>query len=77
MSSLLLRELEEKEETYGRARFHLSKGVLCEVGHVRKFAYLEMVGPESPMEKVGRMIYGKEVQRNPRSESELRLSGSI
>lgn len=49
MSSLLLREL---EEAYGRARFQLSRGVLCEVDHVREFAYLEMLVPESPMERL-------------------------
>lgn len=56
MSSPLLRELEEKEEAFSRARFQLSKGVLCEVDHVREFAYLEVLVPESPVEKSRRMI---------------------
>lgn len=52
MSILLLRELEKKEEACGRARFQLSKEVLCEAEHVRDFAYSGMVVPERPMEKV-------------------------
>lgn len=75
MSSPLLRELEEKEKAYSRARFQLSKRVLCEVDHVREFAYLEILVPESSVEKSRRMI--KEVQSNPRSESELGLNGDI
>lgn len=60
MRKLLLRELEGKQGVCSTGRFQLSKEVLGEqVEHVGKFANLEMIVPESTVEKFGRMIEGR------------------